>query len=228
MKSRFLNSLGGISTNPENKIDMRFSIEYAGKTYDTAWAKIIRVKGRASYDIQLLDKSEVIESVATIGIPTSFYPLGKEVLIAFSGGKKYRPLIVGPVYGTGFGSSNPVSPDDNIGTSVASFQKIFESVPFITSDNMNDTEPVSALGTDIVNLKLPSAKVHKDLTAAESHEPKMHNHSDDHNGGGNLAMLSLQIPIMADSEAQNNTLYFSTDGHKLVYKDAIGSVYSLY
>ena len=43
-----------------------------------------------------------------------------------------------------------------------------------------------------------------------------------------LPSCSPVIQSMADSVANNNTMYFSTDLGVLVYKDSTGTVYKLY
>lgn len=41
-------------------------------------------------------------------------------------------------------------------------------------------------------------------------------------------VTAWQPPVMANSKAPNNSVYYSTDASKLVYKDIGGSVHALY
>uniref|UniRef100_A0A6M3K6A1 Uncharacterized protein n=1 Tax=viral metagenome TaxID=1070528 RepID=A0A6M3K6A1_9ZZZZ len=233
MKRRTVrNAYGGVSSEFEadkTSLEIRQSDQ---DRLDTNVGIIVKAYNRYSYDVKLVYNSEVLKYVGVTNAPETPYPLGKQVSLRYGHGNRYQIVVDGIVVITkpeevGTGDSSSQQDQKSFKTyEMAQAYAFLRETAFVLSEDYASVRGTS-YGTTYKNF-MYRAKLHPDLSGAELHNTKIHDHSDDNNGGTTLAMTSLNPQSMSDTAALNNTIYFSTNVGKLVYKDALGGVNALY
>ncbi len=212
MKKRIRNALGGITTDPENRIDENNAIYHTYNKLDTQRAKIVNSRGKDLYDIELYHSGERIKNVPVAFPLSKFLFPGKEVILGFIHGSRQQLFIVGaPKYPENQPQTNNVDTESQSqDTTMQKAKMFFDKCKTVFYDNPANSGPFTL--SDI----FPLCKIHKDLVydadpnINEIHAPKPHGqlyHVGTIGAWGNVDKTTSSI---ADLTTKSHTLLTDT------------------